>query len=89
MQVWERAINALSVRRPQPHNITHRQNVKKGKIVEDKKKERAARPIKVIGPVLEIRQSHTIEHRVSKIIPERVREGNKIPVVLLITCARL
>ena len=38
MQGWERAINTLSVRRPQPHTPTHRKKEEKGKtVVGDKK----------------------------------------------------
>ena len=37
---------------------------------------------KGIGPTPETRQSHTIRHRVSKIIPERYWEGNKSPATL-------
>ena len=35
---------------------------------QETKSERAARPI---GPALETRQSHTIEHGVTKIVPQR------------------
>ena len=37
MQLWERAITTLSVRRPQPRNTNHRMKEEKGKIVGDKK----------------------------------------------------
>ena len=33
----KRAINILSVQRPQPHNITQRKKEEKGKTAEDKK----------------------------------------------------
>ena len=44
--------------------------------------------LKGIGPALKIRQFHTIEHRVSKIIAERYREGNKTPAILRGSAAR-
>ena len=37
MQRWERAINTLSVRRPQPRNTNPRKKEEKGKTVGDKK----------------------------------------------------
>ena len=37
---------------------------------------------KVIGPALETRQSHTIEHGVTKIVPQRYCQGNKSPAIL-------
>ena len=37
MQGWERAINTLSIRRPQPTTPTHRKKEEKGKTVGDKK----------------------------------------------------
>ena len=40
MQGWERAINTLSVRRPQPHNTNPRMKEEKGKTVEGKKSRR-------------------------------------------------
>ena len=47
MQGWERAINTLSVRRPQPHNTnSQRMKDEKGKKQQETKSERASRPIK-------------------------------------------
>ena len=47
------------------------------------------RPIKKsIGPALETHQSHTIKYRVSKIVPEGHREGNKSPAALRCSAAR-
>ena len=37
MQGWERAINTISVRRPQPHNTNPKKKEEKGKTVGDKK----------------------------------------------------
>ena len=45
MQGWERAINTLSVRRPQPHNTDHRTKEEKGKTEGDKKEAALALPL--------------------------------------------
>ena len=55
---------------------------KKKKKQEEAKMERAAKPIKSIGPALETHQSHTIEFGVTKIVPQRYWQGNKSPAVL-------
>ena len=71
MQGWERPINTLSVRRPQPHNTNpknerrERENSRRQKVSEQ------LRQKKGIGPALETRQSHTIKHGVTKIVPQR------------------
>ena len=41
-----------------------------------------------IGPSLEISQSHTIEYKVSKIVPQRYSQKNKSPAVLGDSAAR-
>ena len=40
------------------------------------------------GPAIETRQSHTIEYRVSKIVPDGHGEGNKSPAILRGSAAR-
>ena len=88
MQGWETAINTLSVRRPKPHNTIHRRKEEKGKNSRRQKGSELLGQQKRIGPTLETRQSHIIEHRVTKIVPERYREGNKSPAVLRDSAAR-
>ena len=57
---------------PSPTIPTYRQKKQKGKIVEDNTVVgiKQLRPLKSIIPALRFHQSHTIEHGVSKIIPE-------------------
>ena len=43
---------------------------------------------KGIEPALETRQSHTIEQGVTKIVPQRYRQGNKSPAILRGSAAR-
>ena len=73
---------------PNPTKPTHRRKEEIGKSVGDKKWNEQLGQQKGIGPALKTRQSHTIEHRVSKIIPERYREGNKTPAILQGSAAR-
>ena len=55
---------------PSPIIPTHRKKEEKMKMVEDKNWSEQLGQQKGIGPALETCQSHTIEHRVRKIIPE-------------------
>ena len=81
MQCCERAINTLSVRRPQPNNTNnHRMREEKRKTVGDKKG-RAARPTKWYWPcscALETRQCHTIEYEFIKIVAQHTKKGTII-----------
>ena len=72
--------NTLSVRRPQLHT-TNPWKEEKDKIVGDKKKSISCQS-ESIGSALETLQSHTIKHRVTKIVPKRHREGHKGPAIL-------
>ena len=56
---------------PSPTIPTHRRKAEKRKTVEDKKWSKQLAQSKDIGLALKTRQSHTVEHRVSKIIPVR------------------
>ena len=60
MKGWERAINALSVRRPQPNNINPRMKEEKGKNIRRQKVSKHLGQLKGISLALETRQSHTI-----------------------------
>ena len=71
-----------------PTKPTHRRKEEIGKIVGDSKWNEQLGQQKGIGSALKPRQSHTIEHRVSKIIPERCRGGNKSPAILRDSAAR-
>ena len=68
---WERVINTLSVWRPQPHNTNpwnerrERENSRRQKVSKQQSQKKG------IGAALETRQSHTIEHGVTKIVPQR------------------
>ena len=81
MHSWERVMDTLSVRRPQPHN-TNPQKERRERQYKTKKKSEQLRPIKSINPALETCQSHTIEYRVSKNILQRYWEENKSHAVL-------
>ena len=72
MQVRERDIDTLSVRRPQPHN-TNRQKNRSEKTAEVQKGTISIGKWKSVGPALKTRQFRTIEYRVSKIVPHRLR----------------
>ena len=68
----EYVIYTISVRKHQPHNT----NLQTGKREKEKQQKTIVgieqlKPIKRISPAPETRQSHTIEYRVSKIVPER------------------
>ena len=67
---------------PNPTILTHRRKEEKGKTVEDTKGREQLGQSKGIGPAPKTSQSHTIEHRIIKIIPERHCEGNKSSAVL-------
>ena len=67
---------------PSPTIPTHRMIEAKGKTVKGNKGSEQLGQNKGIGPALEICQSYTIKHRVSMIIQEIHREGNKSPAVL-------
>ena len=73
---------------PSPTIPTHRRKEEKGENSRRQKGSEQLGQQKRIGPTLETRQSHTIEHRVTKIVPERYREGNKCPTVLRGSAAR-
>ena len=71
MQGWERVINTLSVQRPQPHN-TNPQNERRER--ENSRRQKVSEQLgqqKDIDLALETGQSHTIEHGVAKIVPQR------------------
>ena len=80
MQSWERATKT-----PQHQPIEWKKG--KGK-QQETKSERAARPKKGIGPALATSHSHTIEHGVTKIVPQRYWQGNKSPAILWGSAAR-
>ena len=82
LQGWERVMNTLSVRRPQPHNT----NPYNERIEREISRERAARPIKRHCPCS--LKSHIIEYWVIKIVPQKYLQGNKSPVVLRGAAAR-
>ena len=88
MQGWEKAINTPSVRRPNPTIPTHRMKEEKGKTVGDNKVRMQLGQWTGIGPALETRQSHTIKHGVTMIVPQRYWPGNKSPAILLGSAAR-
>ena len=84
MQGQERAITTLSVWRPKPHN-TNRYNGRRDRAnsVRQKGREQFVPMKKIINYLaLKTRQSHIIEYRVGKIVPQRYWEGNKSPVLL-------
>ena len=67
----ESDIHPISSNTPAPQYQPIDRKKRKGKIVENYSRDRAAYTNKKsIGPALEIRQSHTIEHGVSRIIPQ-------------------
>ena len=55
---------------PNPTTPTHRMKEEKGKLQEAKVSEQLGQQ-KGIGRALETRQSHNIEHGVTKIVPQR------------------
>ena len=55
---------------PSPTIATYRQKEENVKNIRSQKEIEQLSPIKNIGPALETRQSHIIEYRVSKIVPE-------------------
>ena len=69
MQGWERAINTISVQSPHntnPYNERReRENSRRQKVSEQLGQQKG------IELALETRQSHTIEHGVTKIVPQR------------------
>ena len=73
--------NTLSVQKPQSHTTNPWKE--EGKIVGDKK-EKADHVNRraLASSALETRQSHTIQHRVTKIVPKRHREGHKGSAIL-------
>ena len=73
--------NTLSVQRPQPHT-TNPWKEKKEKTVGDKKRKSRSCQQESIGSALETCQSHTIKHRVTKIVPKRHRDGHKASAIL-------
>ena len=73
--------NTLSVQRPQPHT-TNTWKEEKDKTEGDKKIMSRSCQQKSIGSALKTRQSHTIKHRVTKIVPKRHREGHKGSAIL-------
>ena len=82
MQGWERAINTLSVRRPPtPQHQPIEWKKRKGNSRRQKVREQLVQ-YKGIGPALETSQSHTIQHGVTKIVPQRYYENNKSPVIV-------
>ena len=84
-QGWER-VRTLSIPRPQPH-ITNQRKGEYERIVEDKKREQI-RPRGKHCSDLKTRQSHTIKHRDTKIVPKRDWEGQRSPAVLWSSTAR-
>ena len=87
----ERVIYTISVRRPQ-HQPIDRKKIK-GNIVEDYSRDivgfQEQGQYFFIGPALEIRQSHTIECGVRKIVPEgRTLRGEQQSLVLRGSAAR-
>ena len=88
MQGWERAINTPSVRRPQPHN-TNPQNERRES--ENSNRQKVSEQLgqwRGIGPALATRQSHTIEHWVTKIVPQRHWPGHKSAAIPWDSAAR-
>ena len=81
MQGWEREIDTLTVRRPQPHTTNLQRKRRERENSWLKRREQLGQQ-KGIGPALETCQCHTIEYGVNQIIPERYSEGNKSPAVL-------
>ena len=66
MQGWERAINTISVRRLQPHDIKTKNERKEKENSARKKGTEQLGLHRGIGPDLETLQSDTIEYGVSK-----------------------
>ena len=66
MQGWEK-MRTLVIRRPQPHT-TNPWKAEREKILGDEKKEQI-RPVRGHWLYIKTRQSHTIKHRVIKIVP--------------------
>ena len=54
-----------------PTKAAYRKRERKGENSRSQKGSEQLRPIKSIDPALETRQSHTIEYRVGKIVPQR------------------
>ena len=64
-------IHPISPKTPSPQYQPTDRKKRKGILVEDHSRDRGAYATKKsIGPALETRQSHTIEHWVDKIVPE-------------------
>ena len=59
MQGWERAINTISVQRPQLHN-TNPLNEREKENSRGQNESEQLDQWKGIGPAIEIRQSHTV-----------------------------
>ena len=88
-QDWKRAIlTPYQSEDPSPTIPTHRRKEEKGKNSRRQKGSEQLGQQKGIVHTRETRQSHTIKHRVTKIIPERYRHGNKSPAVLRGSAAR-
>ena len=73
--------DTLSVQRPQPQT-TNPWKEEKDKTVRDKKRKSRSCQQESIGSALETLESHTIKHRVTKIVPKRHREGRKASAIL-------
>ena len=89
-RLGESDIHPISPKTPAPQYQPGDRKKRKGKRVEDYSRDRTAEAniIRSIGPACETRQSHSIEYRVSKIVPEGHREENKSPAVLQGSAAR-
>ena len=74
-------VRTLSVQRPQPHT-TNPWKEENDKTVGDKKRKSRSCQQESIGSALKTRHSHTIKHRVTKIVQKRHREGHKASAIL-------
>ena len=75
--------NTLSFQTPQPHTTNPWKEEEEDKIVGDTKETADHANRKALAwSALETRQSHTIKHRVTKIVPKRHREGHKGSAIL-------
>ena len=59
----------MSPKTPTPSKSTDKRKEEKEKILEDEKEESSSGQQRSIDPALKTRQSHTVEHDVTKIIP--------------------
>ena len=80
--------NAYQFENSIPKTPTHSRKEDNGKYSKRQKGNEQPMPIKNISPALKTRQSHTIEYRVSKIVPQRYCAANTSHAVLRGSAAR-